>query len=45
MQRITHLENSVKINVVIELVTADDYKKITKAKYFFNWNFKKKFGL
>ncbi|WP_395052319.1 N-acetyltransferase [Flavobacterium sp.] len=41
MQRITHLENSVKINVVIELVTAEDYKKITKANYFFNWNLEK----
>lgn len=41
MPRITLIENSVKINVVIELVTAEDYKKITKAKYFFNWNLEK----
>ncbi|MFV7234569.1 N-acetyltransferase [Flavobacterium sp. ZB4R12] len=37
MQKITHLESSVQKNVVIELVAEEDFKVITKAKYFFNW--------
>jgi hypothetical protein len=41
VQRITHLETSVRSNVLIELVTEEDYKIITKAKYFFDWKLEK----
>lgn len=37
MLKITHLETSTKKNVIIELITEEDFKSITKAKYFFNW--------
>lgn len=37
MQKITHLETSAKKDIVIELVVEEDFKSITKAKYFFDW--------
>jgi hypothetical protein len=37
MQKITHLQTSLQKDIQIELVTDDDYKIITKAKYFFDW--------
>ncbi|MBA0882407.1 N-acetyltransferase [Flavobacterium undicola] len=37
MQKITHLETSAKKDIVIELVSEEDFKSITKAKYFFDW--------
>lgn len=42
MQKITHLETTVKNDIVIELVTEEDFKSITKAKYFFDWKKEKK---
>lgn len=37
MQKITHLESSAKKDIVIELVAEEDFKSITKTKYFFDW--------
>jgi hypothetical protein len=37
MQKITHLQTSLQKDIQIEVVTDDDYKIITKAKYFFDW--------
>jgi hypothetical protein len=37
MQKISHLQISLKKGIQIELVTDEDYKIIAKAKYFFDW--------
>jgi hypothetical protein len=35
--QILYLHTNERKDIVIELVTREDYKGITKAKYFFNW--------
>jgi hypothetical protein len=37
MQKITHLPTNLRKGIKIERVIDDDYKVITKAKYFFDW--------
>lgn len=41
MQKITHSQTLLKKDILIELVTAADYKIITKTKYFFDWKTEK----
>lgn len=37
MQKIVHLETNTPSDVVIELMADEDFKLITKGRYFFNW--------
>lgn len=39
--QITEVKTSSNKDIVIELVNAQDYKHITKAKYWFNWKTEK----
>lgn len=41
MQTITHIKEASEIDVVIERVREEDYKSITKARFFFNWKTEK----
>lgn len=43
MLEITHIATSARKEVIIEKVTVDDYKVITKGKFFFNWKLEKAF--
>jgi hypothetical protein len=45
MQKITHLQTFLRKDILIEPVTAEDFKIITKAKYFFDWNAEKRNGV
>jgi hypothetical protein len=40
---IRHQESQGNRIVLVELVTAEDYKTITKARFFFNWKTEKKY--
>ncbi|TPG36150.1 N-acetyltransferase [Flavobacterium pectinovorum] len=37
MQKITQVKDNSEFEIIIELLTKDDYKKITKSNYYFNW--------
>ena len=37
MQKIVHLATNTPSDVVIELMADEDFKLITKSRYFFNW--------
>ena len=39
--QITHLKTGIEKNVVIELISTEDYKVITKKRYWFNWKTEK----
>lgn len=39
--QITHLKTCIEKNVVIELISTEDYKVITKKRYWFNWKTEK----
>ena len=41
MQTITHVREASEVDVVIERVREEDYKKITKARFFFDWKTEK----
>lgn len=41
MQTITYVKDSSKIEIIIQPVKEDDYKKITKSKFYFNWKTEK----
>lgn len=41
MQTITHIKEASEIDVVIERVREEDFKKMTKARFFFNWKTEK----
>jgi len=41
MQKISHIESASEIEVVISPLKDEDYKKITKSRYYFNWKTEK----
>ncbi|KOS05421.1 hypothetical protein AM493_04785 [Flavobacterium akiainvivens] len=41
MQTVTHIKEASEIDVVIERVREEDFKKMTKARFFFNWKTEK----
>lgn len=41
MQKITQVKDNSEFEIIIELLTKDDYKKITKSNYYFNWKTEK----
>lgn len=41
MQTITHLIDNSEVDVVIERVKEEDYKKMTKSRFYFNWKTEK----
>lgn len=43
MQKITNVKDGSETEIVIELVTEEDYKKITKSRYYFDWSKEKEF--
>ncbi len=43
MQKITHAKDGSEIEIIVELVTVEDYKKITKSRYYFDWRKEKAF--
>jgi len=43
MLEITHIATSIRKEVIIEEVTVDDYKVMTKGNFFFDWKLEKDF--
>lgn len=41
MAKITHIKNSVEIEITLQAVQPEDYKNITKSKYYFAWKTEK----